>query len=35
LSDTISDLFTDMVWLITSAQSISPMFGYVIENTPS
>ncbi len=25
----------DMVRLITWAQSISPMFGYVIENTPS
>jgi site-specific DNA-cytosine methylase len=35
LNDTRSDLFTDMVGLITWAQSISPMFGYVIENTPS
>jgi len=33
LSDTKSDLFTDMVQLITWAQSISPMFGYVIKNT--
>jgi site-specific DNA-cytosine methylase len=35
LSDTRSGLFTDMVRLITWAQSISPTFGYVIENTPS
>jgi site-specific DNA-cytosine methylase len=35
LSDTRSSLFMDMVRLITWAQSISPMFGYVIENTPS
>jgi site-specific DNA-cytosine methylase len=35
LSDTRSDLFTDMVRLITWAQSIFLMFGYVIENTPS
>jgi site-specific DNA-cytosine methylase len=35
LSDTRSDLFMGMVRLITWAQSISPMFGYVIENTPS
>jgi site-specific DNA-cytosine methylase len=35
LSDTRSDLFTNMVRLITWAQSISPMFSYVIENTPS
>ncbi len=35
LSDTRSDLFTNMVRLITWVQSISPMFGYVIENTPS
>jgi site-specific DNA-cytosine methylase len=35
LSDTRSDLFTDMVRLITPPQSISPMFSYVIENTPS
>ncbi len=35
LCDTRSDLFTDMVQLITWAQSISPTFGYIIENTPS
>jgi hypothetical protein len=35
LSDTRSSLFMDMVRLITSAQSISPTIGYVIENTPS
>jgi site-specific DNA-cytosine methylase len=35
LNDTRSSLFTDMVQLITWAQSIFPMFGYVIENTPS
>jgi site-specific DNA-cytosine methylase len=35
LNDTRSSLFMDMVQLITWAQSISPMFGYVIENTPS
>jgi site-specific DNA-cytosine methylase len=35
LKDTRSDLFTNMVRLITWAQSISPMLGYVIENTPS
>ncbi len=35
LSDTRSDLFTDMVRLITSVQSSSPTLGYVIENTPS
>jgi site-specific DNA-cytosine methylase len=35
LSDTRSGLFTNMVRLITSTQSISPMLGYVIENTPS
>jgi site-specific DNA-cytosine methylase len=34
-SDTRSGFFTDMVQLITWAQSISPMFGYLIENTPS
>jgi hypothetical protein len=34
-SDTRSSLFTDMVRLITWAQSISPTLGYVIENTPS
>jgi site-specific DNA-cytosine methylase len=35
LNDTRSGLFMDMVRLITQAQSISPMLGYVIENTPS
>jgi site-specific DNA-cytosine methylase len=35
LNDTTSDLFTEMVWLITWAQSIYPTIGYVIENTPS
>jgi site-specific DNA-cytosine methylase len=35
LSDRRSGLFTDIIQLITWAQSISPMFGYVIENTPS
>jgi site-specific DNA-cytosine methylase len=35
LSDTRYGLFTDMVRLNTSAQSISPTLGYVIENTPS
>jgi site-specific DNA-cytosine methylase len=35
LSDTRSGLFTDMIQLITWAQSISPTLGYVIENTPS
>jgi len=35
LSDTRSNLFTDMVRLITWAQSISPTLGYVIEITPS
>jgi len=34
LSDTRSDLFMDMVRLIISTQSISPMFGSVIEDTP-
>jgi hypothetical protein len=34
LSDTRSGLFMDMVQLITWAQSISPTFDYVIENTP-
>jgi len=34
LNDTRSGLFTDMVQLITWAQSISPMLGYIIENTP-
>jgi hypothetical protein len=34
LNDTRSGLFMGMVGLITSAQSISPTFGYVIENTP-
>jgi len=32
--DPVTGLFTGMVGLITSAQSISPTFGYVIENTP-
>jgi site-specific DNA-cytosine methylase len=35
LSDTRSDLFTDMVRLITWAQSISLTLRYVIENTTS
>jgi site-specific DNA-cytosine methylase len=35
LSDTRSSLFTDMVRLITWAQSMSPTLGYVIENTLS
>ncbi len=35
LSDTRSGLFMDMVRLITWVQSISPTFGYVIENTLS
>ncbi len=35
LSDIRSDLFTDMIRLITWAQSISPTLGYVIENTSS
>jgi len=35
LSDIRSGLFMDMVQLITWAQSISPTFSYVIENTPS
>jgi site-specific DNA-cytosine methylase len=34
-SDTRSDLFTDLVRLITWAQSIFPTLGYVIKNTPS
>jgi hypothetical protein len=34
LSDIRFGLFTDMVRLITWAQSISLTFGYVIENTP-
>ncbi len=34
LNDTRSGLFMDMVQLITWAQSIYPMVGYVIENTP-
>jgi len=34
-SDRRSGLFTDMVRLITWAQSISLTLGYVIENTPS
>jgi hypothetical protein len=35
LNDRRSDLFTDMVRLITWAQSISPTLGYVIDNTLS
>jgi hypothetical protein len=35
LNDTRSGLFIDMIRLITWAQSMSPMLGYVIENTPS
>jgi site-specific DNA-cytosine methylase len=35
LSDTRSGLFTNMIRLITWAQSISPTLGYVIKNTPS
>jgi site-specific DNA-cytosine methylase len=35
LSDTRYGIFTNMIRLITWAQSISPTFGYVIENTPS
>jgi len=35
LSDTRFGLFTNMVRLITRVRSISPMLGYVIENTPS
>jgi site-specific DNA-cytosine methylase len=35
LCHTRSSLFTNMVQLITWVQSIFPMFGYVIENTPS
>jgi site-specific DNA-cytosine methylase len=35
LNDTKSDLFLDMVRLITWAQYISLMFGYVIKNTLS
>jgi len=35
LSDTRSGIFTDMIQLITWAQSISPTLGYVIKNTPS
>jgi site-specific DNA-cytosine methylase len=34
LSDKRFSLFMDMVRLITWVQSISPTFGYVIENTP-
>jgi len=34
LNDIRSGLFTNMVRLITWVQSISPTFGYVIENTP-
>ncbi len=35
LSGTKCGLFTDMIRLITWAQSIFPTFGYVIENTIS
>jgi site-specific DNA-cytosine methylase len=35
LSDTRSGLFTNMIRLITWAQSNSPTLGYVIENTHS
>jgi site-specific DNA-cytosine methylase len=35
LNDIRSGLFTDMVRLITWAQSISPTLSYVIENTLS
>jgi len=35
LNDTRSGLFMNMVRLITWAQSISPILGYVTENTPS
>jgi site-specific DNA-cytosine methylase len=35
LNDTKSDFFTDMVRLITWAQSMSPTLGYVIQNIPS
>jgi site-specific DNA-cytosine methylase len=35
LNDTKPGLFMDMVRLITWAQSISPMLGCVLENTPS
>jgi site-specific DNA-cytosine methylase len=35
LNDTRSDLFMDMVRLIIYVQSIYPMLGYVIQNTPS
>jgi site-specific DNA-cytosine methylase len=35
LSDTRSGLFTDMIRLITWAQSISPTLRYVIKNSPS
>jgi site-specific DNA-cytosine methylase len=35
LSDIRFSFFTDMVRLITCAQSISPTLGYIIENTPS
>jgi len=34
LSDIRSGLFTDMIRLISWAQSISPTLSYVIENTP-
>jgi site-specific DNA-cytosine methylase len=35
LNDTRSGLFTNMIRLISWAQSISPTLGYVTENTPS
>jgi site-specific DNA-cytosine methylase len=35
LNDTRFGFFTNMVRLITWAQSISPTLGYVVENTPS
>jgi site-specific DNA-cytosine methylase len=35
LNDIRCGLFTNMVRLITWAQSIFPMFGYVLENTLS
>jgi site-specific DNA-cytosine methylase len=35
LSDTRFGLFMDIVRLITWVQSIFPMLGYVIENSPS
>jgi site-specific DNA-cytosine methylase len=35
LNDTRSNIFINMVQLITWAQSKSPTLSYVIENTPS